>query len=338
MKEKFSFLAIDPYQIVTYKEPKEKDLGQNMVGWGDKNDYPDYLLSLYNEVGVLRTIINGCVDYTVGNGIEGPEWSRELLPKLIHDYWIYGGFCFQVIRNKLKEPSKYIYVDFRNVRVSKDEEVYYYSEDWTKTLGRCKYITFPKYNPEDENQPTGLVYFKNVFNQYYPTPVYGAKTTILACEIEKEVTNYHYSSVQNGFVGGYAFDFRNGIPGDDEKGEIEKDILEKYTGSGNAGRIVINFSDDNDHGLSLTKLETEDFGEKYKSLTKKTTQELFTAFRANPNLFGMPTENNGFNSEEYESTFKLFNRTMIKPAQIRIKSLFESFGEEVSFIPFTLED
>lgn len=337
MKEKLSFLAIDPYQVVNYKEPKEKELGGTIMSWGDKNDYPDYLLSLYNDVGILRTIINGCLDYTVGNGIEGPEWALDLLPKLILDYWIYGGFSFQVIRNKLREPSKYVYLDFRNVRVSKDGNEYYYSEDWSKTWGRCKYVVYPKYDKDDENQPTGIVYFKNVFNQYYPTPVYGAKTTIQACELEKDVSTYHSRAIQNGFVGGYAFDFQSGVPDPEQKKQIEKDILEKYAGPGNAERIVINFSEDKDHGLNLTRLETNDFGEKYKSLTKKATQELFTAFRANPNLFGMPTENNGFNSEEYESTFKLFNRTMIRPAQIKLVSLFQSLGEEVKFIPFSLE-
>lgn len=343
-KEKLSFAAIDPFGIINFKEPVEHELkgSKGVVTWGDKNDYPDYLLSLYNEVGTLRSIINGCVDYTIGNGIrvEGSDLIKDSIPDLvkmlIHDYWIYGGFAYQVIRNKLKEPTKYVYLDFRNIRVSEDGLNYYYSKDWSKTWGRCKYLVYPKYDPEDLNQPTGIVYVKNVFNQHYPTPVYGAKTTIQACEIEKEITAYHYNSIQNGFVGGYSFDFHNGIPSDEEKKEIEKNILEKYTGTGNAARILINFADDKDHGLELTRLETEDFGEKYSSLTKKSQQEIFSSFRANPNLFGLPTENLGFNNEEYESTFKLFNRTMIKPVQNLIIDNFAKEDIQISFEPFTL--
>lgn len=344
MKDTFKFAAIDPFGIVEYKEPKETylDKENSVVGWGVKNDYPDYLLSLYNDVGTLRTIINGCVDYTAGNDllVEGPnsEGVDEMIKKLILDYWIYGGFCFQIIRNKIKEPSNFVYLDFRNVRSNKDGNLYYYSEDWSKSWGRCKYLTYPKYDETNENQRTGLVYVKNCYNRVYPTPVYGAKTTIQACEIEKEITAYHYSSIRNGFTGGYLFDFHNGIPTDEQKKEIEKDIIEKYSGSGNAGRPLLNFSDDKEHGLKLTKLETEDYGEKYDTLTKKTQQELFTSFRATPNLFGISSDNNGFNSEEYESTFKLFNRTMIRPVQTLLVKTFSRVGIDITIKPFSWEE
>lgn len=339
-KEKLSFAAIDPFGIVEFKSPEEKylDKENSVVSWGPKNDYPDYLLSLYNDVGTLRTIINGCIDYTLGNGIETSEQVLDLFPKIVRDYWIYGGFCFQVIRNKLGEQGRYVYLDVRNVRSNKDGDLFYYSEDWSKSWGRCKYLTYPKFDPKDPSLATGLIYIKNSFNQTYPTPVYGAKTTIQACEIEKEITSYHYHSILNGFTGGYLFDFHNGIPEDEQKKQMEKDIIEKYSGSGNGQRILLNFSEDPDHGVTLTKLETEDFGEKYTSLTKKSQQELFSAFRASPNLFGLPQEGLGFNNQEYEQTFKLFNRTMIRPVQKLLISTFQDLGVEASIVPFSLED
>lgn len=343
MAEKLSFAAIDPFGIVDFKDPKETflDKENSVVGWGSKNDYPDYLLSLYNDVGILRTIINGCIDYTAGNRVEATGPGANQIPNLFNmlnrDYWIYGGFCFQAIRNKLGEPSKYVYLDFRNVRANKSGDLFYYSEDWSKSWGRCKYLTYPKFDLSNETQPTGLIYIKNTFNQTYPTPVYGAKTTIQACEIEKEITSYHYNAIQNGFTGGYLFDFHSGIPEDKEKKEMEKNIIEKYTGPGNAARFLINFDDDKEHGLELTKLETDDFGEKYNSLAKKSLQELFSAFRANPNLFGLPTENLGFNNEEYETTFKLFNRTMIRPAQRLFVDTFATLGIDLKITPFSLE-
>lgn len=343
MTEQYSFAAIDPYGVVDFKDPKETylDKDNTVVGWGDKNDYPDYLLSLYNDVGTLRTIINGCIDYTLGNGVEaegkGSEEVPELLEQLVRDYWIYGGFCFQVIRNKIKEPSRLVYLDFRNVRSNKKGDLFYYSKDWSKSWGRCKYVTYPKYNPEDPNQATGLVYFKNVYNQTYPTPVYGAKTTIQACEIEKNITLYHYNNIQNGFLGGYVFCFNNGTPTDAIKKEIEKNIMEKYLGASNAGRPLLNFADDKEHGLEVNKLESDDFGDKYSSLTKKSQQELFSAFRASPNLFGLPQEGLGFNNQEYEQTFKLFNRTMIRPLQMKLVSLFGKQGISVTIKPFSIE-
>ena len=70
-------------------------------------------------------------------------------------------------------------------------------------------------------------------------------------------------------------------------------------------------------------------------------QKIFTAFRANPNLFGIPTESLGFSQEEYESAFRLFNRTMIRPAQKLIADAYEKiYGRAgvLTIIPFSMEE
>lgn len=347
-KVKFEFKAINPYAIVDFVDREEKALkGKNdveVITWGKNNNYPNYLLSLYNEVGTLRTLINGCVDYTLGNGINCPELinSRgesleEIITKLVRDYFIYGGFAYEVIRNKIKEPKEIIYLDFRNIRSSKKGDFYFYSEDWDKSFGRCKYITIPKYNKDREDISASVVYVKNAFNSVYPTPLYGAETTIKSCELEKEITNYHYSAIQNGFSAGFMLNFNNGVPTDEIKKQIEKNILEKFSGTGNAARILINFNESKEVATELTELKTEDYGERYKSLQERVRQEIFTAFRATPNLFGIPTETTGFNEQEYESAFKLFNRTVIKPVQGLITRTFEKQELDVTFSPFSLE-
>lgn len=345
---KYEFKAISPYAIVNFVDREEKTLTQKdkleIVTWGARNNYPDYLLSLYNEVGTLRTLINGCVDYTLGNGIVCPQLTNrqdetleEVVWKLIKDYFVYGGCAYQVIRNKLGEPREIIYLDFRNLRSSKKGDFLFYSEDWSKSVGRCKYITIPKFRPDRPDIHESVVYLKNSFNSVYPTPLYGAETTIKACELEKEITNYHFSAIQNGFTAGFMINFNNGIPTDEQKKEIEKNILEKFSGTGNAARILINFNESKEVATELTELKTEDYGEKYKSLQDRVRQEIFTAFRATPNLFGIPTETTGFNEQEYESAFKLFNRTVIRPVQNLLVNSFKKQDIEISFEPFSLE-
>ena len=65
MKEKVQFAAINPFGLIESKVPEEKylDKDNSVISWGTKNDYPDYLLSLYNDVGTLGTVINGCIGY-----------------------------------------------------------------------------------------------------------------------------------------------------------------------------------------------------------------------------------------------------------------------------------
>ena len=101
---------------------------------------------------------------------------------------------------------------------------------------------------------------------------------------------------------------------------------------------MINFANDKEHSAELNKLETEDAGEKYKSLIERTKSELFTAFRATPNLFGLPTAT-GFSNEEYMEAFKLYNRTAVRPIQtILVRVIKAITGKDITIVPFTLED
>ena len=62
--------AIDKYIEDTIVRPTEiENKSKGFVQWGDRNDYPDYLLSLYENVATLQSVINGTVDYIVGNEV-----------------------------------------------------------------------------------------------------------------------------------------------------------------------------------------------------------------------------------------------------------------------------
>ena len=144
--------------------------------------------------------------------------------------------------------------------------------------------------------------------------------------------------MNNGFTGGCIVNIPIGVPPDEIRAEIEKAIDAKFCGYKNAGRPVIIYSESRDHAANITDLKTQDFSEKYDALAKRSRQQLFTAYRANPNIFGIPTENLGFSQEEYESAFKLFNRTVIQPAQRLIIDTIQSvFDFGITIQPFTLE-
>ena len=64
---KVSFMALDPYMEKNIPSPKETEIhGKDMVQWGDRNLYPEFLWELYNAVPTLRSIINGTKDFIVG--------------------------------------------------------------------------------------------------------------------------------------------------------------------------------------------------------------------------------------------------------------------------------
>lgn len=352
-KIQMGFAAIDKLlesSIPVLEEVETK--GKQFIYYGTDNMYPQYLYELYNDVATLKTIIEGTADYVAGDdatcNISGFEFevnrkgmtARELINALARDYILYGGYAFQVIRNALGVPAELNYLDFRYCRCDKENEIIYYNEDYIKKWGRMsKTVVYPKFIPEATGVSSSIVYVKNNFSTTYPIPKYSG--AIKACEIERHIDDLHLNSLENGFMGSYLINFASGIPDDEQKKEIEKNVTEKFAGSQNAGRILLNFSIGKENAAEVQKLEIEDFSEKYKAAADRSREQIFIAFRAIPQLFGNETASTGFNMQEFQEAFKLFNKTVIKPIQRVITDNFDKvFGVKGSFTiaPFNIED
>ena len=137
-----------------------------------------------------------------------------------------------------------------------------------------------------------------------------------------------------------SINFNNGIPDDDVKEQIEREFTEKFCGASNGGRTAFSWNPNKESATDIVELEVKDFGERYKSLSDHSRQQIFTAFRANPNLFGIPTEGNGFANEQYAESFKLYNRTQIKPVQRMIADAYDKiYGQPkvLTIVPFSMD-
>lgn len=361
-KANISFAAINPYAESNIITPKEtKYTGKEFVEWGDGNQYPEYLQALYDNVPTLKSIIDGCVDYAVGDGVSILPLT-DTLPKGVmnlkgdtiveqvrdvsFDCFFAGGLALQVIRNGYGDPVETHYIDMRFLRANKECSVFYYSENWSKG-GKKDVIVYPAFMPnldwnaltdEERNRhASSILYVKKSHKKTYPVPCYAA--AVKACEIERCVDDFHLNAINNGFTGSYIINFNNGVPEDNIKEEIEDSFNEKFSGHENAGRIGFSWNPNKESATTIEKVDVEDFGEKYKSLEANSRQKIFTAFRANPNLFGIPTESLGFSQEEYESAFRLFNRTMIRPIQTMIADAYDKIYGKTGVLtikPFTL--
>ncbi len=359
----FSFAAIDPYVDNKMILPIERFVsGKDLVEWGNRNSYPDYLLDLYNNVPTLRSIINGNIDFITGDDVSilpltdnlpngqmnnRGDNIREQIKDIAKDYEIYGGFALQIIRNLIGMVAEVYYIDMRFLRTNKEGNVFYYCEDWSKS-GKKDVIVYPAFMPnlnwdtlDDEQRnrnASSILYVKNVHTQVYPAPLYAA--SIKACEIERLIDDFHINSLQNQFVSSAIINFNNGDPGDEMKKEIEDAINEKFAGAANGGRIMLSFNKNKESATDIVEFEVKDFGERYKALSEHSRQQIFTAFRANPNLFGIPTEGNGFANEQYAESFKLYNRTHIQPVQRLIADTYDKIYATkgvLTIVPFSMD-
>ena len=361
-KANFSFAAIDPYSERNIVSPAEKEYsGKGYVEWGDGNLYPEYLQALYDNVPTLKSVIDGCVDYAVGDGVsilplaEGlgadmmntkGDTIEDQVRGIAEDCFQTGGFALQIIRNGLGEIAEIHYIDIKFLRCNKDCSVFYYCENWGG--GRKKVVIYPAFmnlewnamnEDERKRHASSILYVKKSRKKTYPVPCYAA--AVKACEIERCIDDFHLNAINNGFTGSYIINFNNGVPDDKIKEEIEESFNEKFSGHENAGRIGFSWNPNKESATSIEKVDVEDFGEKYNALEKSSRQKIFTAFRANPNLFGIPTESLGFSQEEYESSFRLFNRTMIRPVQRMIADAYDKiYGKTgvLTITPFSMDE
>lgn len=361
-KSELRFLAIDPHIKSDIISPTEKlTQSKSMVEWGDKNSYPNYLLDLYNNVPTLRSIIDGNKDFICGdditilplqsfsNGVMNHRGDTivDQVRDIAKDNEMYGGFALQIIRNLIGEVSEVYYVDMRFLRTNKECNVFYYSENWGKS-SKNDAITYPVFMPnldwaslDDDARKlhsSSILFIKSVHTQVYPAPKYAS--AIRACEIEKKIDIYHLSNISNGFTPSVMINFNNGDPGDEAKREIESMINAKFSGAENSGRIMCSWNDNKDTQTTIREIKTDDFSARYDALAKRTRQEIFTSFRANPLLFGLATDiSTGFSTDEYEQTYKLYARTQIRPIQRLICDAYDKiYGQRgvMTIVPFSL--
>lgn len=348
-----AFAAIDPYIQTNIVKPTEtENRNRHFVEWGDRNQYPEYLLTLFNECATLRTIILGTADFICGDDIVIDKSVKGIDKDGIRflgiDEGIYGGFALQVIRNAAGEVAASHYIDIRHLRCDADNEVFRYSEKWAKgARDVVVYPKFRKFTPEEwakledgerERNTSSIYYVKNTHTQTYPAPRYAA--AVKDCEIERGIADYHLNNLENSFASSMVVNFNNGVPTDQVRKEIEKDFNEKFSGHQNAGRIMFSWNLNRTNETTFSSPKVEDFTAKYEALEKSSRQMIYTAFRAVPALFGLMSETTGFAQQEFDEAFRLYNRTVVKPVQTRIvDALTEIWGKSVlSIAPFSLGD
>lgn len=351
--------AIDTYVERTIITPRERKVSNgDRYQWGEGDRYPLYLEDLYDNATTLNSVIGGLTDYIAGDDVlfrgkkdevmnRRGETASDLVRQAGDNLGKYGGVAFEIVRAKDGSIAETYVDNLKTIRTNKENTTFWYSEKWGTS--RPEPVTLPAFMPdiaqkwagmtdeERQRHAVSILLVKMDAGRVYPVPPYAA--AVRACEIERGIDDFHLSSLANGFAPSAIVSLLNGVPQDEEKAEIERNFYEKYTGSPNAARIMLNFADDKEHAAVVEALKTEDFGERYNALAKRASQEIFTAFRAIPALFGINPENNGFAEAEYAEAFKLFNRTQVRPRQRKIADAFARiYGEPVlEIIPFSIE-
>ena len=351
-KANMRVITLAAHSTPEFKEDRSKDwiLYGTERPW--KNRYPDYLLDLFNSSAKHNAIIRGKVDYIVGKGfrvddaglgtealakvskfVNKPnpyETLDELLAKCSLDLEIYNGFALEIIANKTNQKIAGVYhVDFTKYRKCKDSDGYFYSDEWHKTQPEVEYI--PEFDPYKIGGKS-LLYVKayHPMSDVYPLPEY------LGCvpyvEMDKEIANFHLNSIKNGFMGGTMINFYNGTPTEEEQEAIERKLYDKFSGSDNANKLVLNFNDSREQGAEIIALNGNDFDKRFDILNETVRKEIFSGHRiVDPNLFGIKEDGIFATRNQIRDSYELFQNTYVNQRQRLLEQVFNGLASVQGF-------
>ena len=342
-------MKFDAHKVPAFKEMKDKDW--IIYGADDRefyNRYPNYLLQLYNRSGKNNALINGIAHYVAGNGIEVDytglsiirqseladmlkqankygETASEIMYKATLDKKIFGGFCIEVIWNKVGSDFEYYHMDFCKIRKDKNSDGFWYSENWEKRNQDEKSVEeggtglkyIPAFTDEKGKRKGNQLYYVVDYRpglKWYPLPDYiGA---VPYAEIDYEISNFWLNGIKSGFNAGTIINFNNGKPTPEAKSQIEKSLKEKFTGTDRANSLLINFAANKENAATVEHLNPSDFDKTYNLMNEAVQNELYTGHRiTNPILFGVKTPGQLGGKDELIESYELFKSTYIQPFQ-----------------------
>lgn len=336
-------------------DPEETTYGsKSMVTWGLDNQLPTLYRNCYQKSATLKAIIDGIINYTLGDEIvvkdEAAYWSekvnrngltvRQLFSKLDFSLNVYGGFAIQVVYNKLGQVVEMFPLEYGRVRTNEDGTKVYYAKKWTKY--QTKSQEFDAFDPKHINKenPTQIFIYRNdTTSSVYPLPPYAGAIYDILTEIE--CSKYSLNTVARGFSAKHIINFpeANNLT-DEQKEGIQEAIKTKFCGSENDVNFMLYWkNDETDKGIEVIKIESDETPERYIAIKDNARTNIFVSMKATPVLFGLPNASNGFSTNEYRDSYKLFQKSVIAPQQDILLEAFSKITgikDGIEIVPFSI--
>lgn len=325
----------------------QEAMGKDYIEYGTedyRNTYPQFLIDLYYNSSTHAAIVNATADMIAGESLTVEETDNleafvklkkfiaqangkgeslhSVIKKLAFDFKLQGGYAINVVWSKDRTTITDIYhIPVERIRVGKPDVTgrvteYYVCADWSNTR-KNKPQCIPAFNLNDRTSPNAIIYdgMYSPNMQLYKVPDYVACNNWVLCD--SKVAEYYVELVENNFSGSYFISFANGVPTQEERRQIENSIVKKFSGSGNAGKFVLTFSDDKNRTPEITPISVSDADKQYLALQELLVQNILTGHRVtSPMLMGIKNSTGlGNNAEELNSAFEVYLNSVIKPFQ-----------------------
>lgn len=310
------------------------------VGFGKKNDWPQYLVNLNSKSPVNTAIIGSTVTYICGKGVRdsetnankfvgvpnvGETWD-DLIEKVARDYKEFGGFYLQVIKNKDSETVSIYHQDFSTVRVETMDEygeplTWCISNDWPNGDKKKRVKEIPTWQSVGamEAEKQYMFYFwdytPGLFIYCVPD-YYSAEAYIKA---DGSLAEFYNNSIDNGFIPSVVISMPSN-PSTEQKAAFQKDMEGAFAGAKGAASIVILWGENTEVKPTITPYSAAANANVYNDVEKIVFQKIMTANRlTSPTLAGVSGSGNlSGNAQEIVDAYILYNYTVIEKKRRKI--------------------
>ena len=324
-------------RVLTFAEAKQPEFkekkGEGYIQYGDRNDYPNYLVDLFNKSAKHNAIIKSKVHYITANGRKGSpeaepfikkvnrmESLEELTRKVSLDAELFGGYYLEIIWSVTKQLAEIWHCDYTKVRTNKDNTQFWYKEQWADR--NEKPMVYAAFNPAN---PVGkqILYVKEYRPNmgYYSLPGYFGALNYIESDIE--VSKHVLGNAQTGFSASKLITLPNGEPSDEEKRNIEKRFTNRFSGS-DGKKFILAFVNDTQRkpivdDLGTSDITKEDFG-RVDSLIQT---NIFSGHQiTTPSIFGIAEAGKLGSRSEMRDGYEIFKNTYVNSKQMHLEGVF----------------
>jgi DNA-binding MarR family transcriptional regulator len=341
----------DNFFVVQFAEAKQPEYREKKkegyMEYGDRNDYPLYLVELFNKSAKHNAIVRNKVHYICGNGwtgneqfIEKPNRSEnlnDLTRKISMDLELFGGAYIEVIWG-LNQVAEMWHIDYTKIRTNKDNTQFWYKDSWKDYKEKTEFI-YPAFNPKVQ-EGKQIIYLKEYRPNIgvYSLPVYFGALNYIESDIE--VSKHVLGNAKTGFSASKLITLPDGTPSREEQNEIHKKFKNTYTGSDGV-KYMLSFVNDASRkpivdDLGQSDLTKEDFGR----VDELIQTNIFSGHQVTtPSIFGIAVAGKLGTRTEMRDGYEIFKNTYVNGKQQFLESFVNTmagyfgYSEEMRIIP-----
>jgi DNA-binding MarR family transcriptional regulator len=338
------------FVLVQFAEAKQPEYiekkGEGWVGYGHRNDYPNYLVELFNKSAKHNSIIKSKVHYVCGNGWVGnqafidqvnrTESLDDLTRKVSMDIEIFGGAYMEVIWG-LNKVAEIWHIDYTKIRTNKDNTQFWYKDEWKDN--KEKYKVYPAFNPKNP-QGSQILYVKEYrpYTQVYALPGYFGALNYIESDIE--VSKHVLGNAKTGFSASKLITLPNGDPSPDEQSVIHRKFKNTYTGADGI-KYMLAFVNDASRKPIIDDLGQSDLTkEDFANVDSLIQTNIFSGHQiTTPSIFGIAEAGKLGSRTEMRDGYEIFKNTYVNAKQMFLESTFNmlagyaGYNENMKIIP-----